>query len=276
MPVYGLVGPSGTGKSHHAANIAMEIGADLIIDDGLLIKNHRVLAGFSAKFESNKMAAIKRAIFTDLSHRQSVKHALSEQQNDSILVLGTSRKMITTICDNLGICDEIKWLPIDEAVSENSIAIANNLRKRGMHAIPIVQTQLTEPLISHFIQKLSRKFFVNTPDIALVQKENLTIVNPLFGSGAIYIHPRVLKDCVAMLLAAGNHPFKLRRIRIDSTNQKTIHVDLHAYWVANLPKHVDTLYKEIYDYLQKNLGFVSPHLNFHVLSIDAPHINTRS
>ena len=65
MEVYALVGPSGTGKSHHATDLADELEISFIIDDGLLIHNGRKLAGISAKSESTMVAAVKRAIFLD-------------------------------------------------------------------------------------------------------------------------------------------------------------------------------------------------------------------
>ena len=49
MEVYAFVGPSGTGKSHNAQNVAFEHKIDYIIDDALLIKKTRVIAGKSLK-----------------------------------------------------------------------------------------------------------------------------------------------------------------------------------------------------------------------------------
>ena len=49
MKVVAFVGPSGTGKSHRAIGIAHKNNCDAIIDDGLLIKGTKILAGTSAK-----------------------------------------------------------------------------------------------------------------------------------------------------------------------------------------------------------------------------------
>ena len=51
MDVIALVGPSGTGKSHRALLVANQYKADIIIDDGLLIKDGKIIAGSSAKKE---------------------------------------------------------------------------------------------------------------------------------------------------------------------------------------------------------------------------------
>ena len=62
MEVVAFVGPSGTGKSHRAIGVAFDNKCDAIIDDGLLIKGTRILAGTSAKNEGNRIQAVKRAI----------------------------------------------------------------------------------------------------------------------------------------------------------------------------------------------------------------------
>ena len=55
MEVVAFVGPSGTGKSHHAIGVAFDNRCDAIIDDGLLIKGTKILAGTSAKNEDNRI-----------------------------------------------------------------------------------------------------------------------------------------------------------------------------------------------------------------------------
>ena len=39
MEVYALIGASGTGKSHNANSVMEDYGIELMIDDGLLIKD---------------------------------------------------------------------------------------------------------------------------------------------------------------------------------------------------------------------------------------------
>ena len=59
MDVIALVGPSGTGKSHRALWVAQQNGADAIIDDGILIKDGKVIGGSSAKKEKNRIMAVR-------------------------------------------------------------------------------------------------------------------------------------------------------------------------------------------------------------------------
>ncbi len=53
--VFAFVGPAGTGKSQRAQLVAqLELGVDLIIDDGLLIRKGQIVRGKSAKTEKNQ------------------------------------------------------------------------------------------------------------------------------------------------------------------------------------------------------------------------------
>ena len=68
VTVYALVGRSGTGKSYHSKLVAAKYHIDLVIDDGLLIKGNRILAGHSAKQDSDFLAAVRTAVFDDEEH----------------------------------------------------------------------------------------------------------------------------------------------------------------------------------------------------------------
>jgi len=99
--IFALVGESGTGKSFHAKLVAQKYGIDLIIDDGLLIKDNRILAGHSAKKENTFMAAVKVALFDEKSHRDEVARRLQSENYKRILLLGTSEKMVNKIAVRL-------------------------------------------------------------------------------------------------------------------------------------------------------------------------------
>ena len=62
MDIYALVGPSGTGKSHRALQVAHKYEVELIIDDGLLIKGDRILAGLSAKRQEIGRASCRERV----------------------------------------------------------------------------------------------------------------------------------------------------------------------------------------------------------------------
>ena len=137
MEVYALVGPSGTGKSHHATDLADELEISFIIDDGLLIHNGRKLAGISAKSESTMVAAVKRAIFLDQNQAEDVKKALARYHVKKLLILGTSEHMIDRIVGALSLPPVKQVIFIQDVATEEEIAIAQEMRKEGKHVIPL-------------------------------------------------------------------------------------------------------------------------------------------
>ena len=78
--VFALVGKSGTGKSFKARQVAQRFGVDLIIDDGLLIRGQKILAGRSAKREKGILSAIKTAVFANPDQIAEVRKALAAEQ----------------------------------------------------------------------------------------------------------------------------------------------------------------------------------------------------
>src|SRR6056297_861092 len=109
MKVYALVGPSGTGKSHRARVLSHEYDISLIIDDGLLIWNGRILAGKTAKKEKTKVGAIKTALFYEDKLVEETKKGIKYSGEDKILILGTSIGMVEFIVKRLDLknIDEI-------------------------------------------------------------------------------------------------------------------------------------------------------------------------
>ena len=115
MRVLAFVGSSGTGKSYRAQWVARENGLDCIIDDGLLIKENRILAGKSAKKEASRIASVKRAIFTDDKHAQDVMQAIEKEKPKGILVLGTSDEMVIKIAQKLKLPEFEKFIYIEDS-----------------------------------------------------------------------------------------------------------------------------------------------------------------
>ena len=130
MKIYGLVGPSGTGKSYKASNLAYERGILYIIDDGLFIKGSKVIAGISAKKEATMVAAVRRALFMDKKHATSVKEAIEITRPNAILILGTSVNMIHRIVSNLGLPPAEEIIKIKDVSTEEEIQAAR-ISRRG-------------------------------------------------------------------------------------------------------------------------------------------------
>ncbi len=94
MQVYAFVGKTGTGKSYNAQDVARKYDIKYIIDDAILIKDTKVIAGKSAKTEANFIASVKAAIFLDENRRNEIKEAIKKEKPEKILILGTSDDMV--------------------------------------------------------------------------------------------------------------------------------------------------------------------------------------
>jgi len=136
--VFALIGDSGTGKSFHAKIVAQKYRIEYLIDDGLLIRDNRILAGHSAKKEHTFLAAVKVALFDEKSHRDEVARKLQSEKYKRILILGTSEKMVYKIAVRLQLPPPSKIIKIEDIATQEEIDRAVRTRRiEGKHVIPV-------------------------------------------------------------------------------------------------------------------------------------------
>lgn len=195
MDVYAIYGRSGTGKSTSALNFAHEHHIEAIIDDGLLIKDGKRIAGLSAKFEKNALTAVKRAIFADEQHYIETVNALKDEQIQSLLILGTSKKMTEKIAERLRISPILHFIPIEEIRTKEEISLARYVREmHGTHTMPLPQSEVAQ----NFFKRLIRK----GKDIISSKKEKIgetTIVSPDFHTPSIFIDGKVYEQVLSVV-----------------------------------------------------------------------------
>lgn len=181
MDVIALVGPSGTGKSHRALIVAHEHAADAIIDDGILIKDSKIIAGYSAKKEPSKIKAVRRAIFMESEHAEQVRAAIAEVQPSRILILGTSENMVQKIVDALHLPAISKTIFIEDIATKAEIAKARESRlKEGKHIIPVPTIELKPHFSGYMIDPL--EIFFKKPQAKRRNKlGEKSIVRPTFS-----------------------------------------------------------------------------------------------
>ncbi|HHX95140.1 MAG TPA: Asp23/Gls24 family envelope stress response protein [Clostridia bacterium] len=178
MDVLGLVGPSGSGKSHLALMVAHERSIELIIDDGLLINGNHIVAGVSSKRQSTKVGAIKTAMFFDNNHAEEVREKIAQIAPNKILILGTSEGMILRIVDRLNLPAPSEFIRIEEISTEEDIKKARKIRaEEGKHVVPAPTVEvkprlsglLIDPLPTFFGRKSSDKYNQFMVDQSVVQ-----------------------------------------------------------------------------------------------------------
>lgn len=234
MEIYALVGPSGTGKSYKALELAYDKGIDYIIDDGILIYKSKILAGISAKQANTTMEAVKRAIFLNYYHRKEVKIKIQEEKIKSILVIGTSKKMVNQIVDKLEIGKIKKYIDIKDISTEQEIMKAKISRKKGNHIIPVPTIEI-KPMTSGLkIESLKMKFFrKHTKSEEILEK---TIIRPKFSyMGNIYINPDIIEDIIKYELNNINYIDKINKVNITNINNIiNINLDINIYDVSKI------------------------------------------
>ena len=196
MDVIALVGPSGTGKSHRALLVAHKHQADAIIDDGILIKDGKIIGGHSAKKEKSRIMAVRRAIFVLPGHAEEVKAAIAQSKPHRILVLGTSENMVQKITHALGLPPISRIIHIEDIATKAEMDKARFYRlKQGKHIIPVPTIEL-KPHFSGYLVDPLQTFFKRsrTKRRRLGEK---SIVRPVFSYyGKLSIDDTVVKNIV--------------------------------------------------------------------------------
>lgn len=177
ISVFALVGESGTGKSFRAKLLAQKYNIDLIVDDGLLIKDDKILAGHSAKREKTFLAAVRVALFDDKEHRDEIAKVLKWQKPQSILILGTSEKMVMKIATRLQLPQPTRIIHIEDIATKDEIEKAIRSRRiEGKHVIPV-------PAIE--VKRNYPQIFYDTIKVLLHHTKKPDAKNPLFEKSVV-------------------------------------------------------------------------------------------
>ena len=248
MEVVAFVGPSGTGKSHRALAVAHDNKSEAIIDDGLLIKGTKILAGSSAKSEQNRIQAVKRAIFSDQEHVDEVKKAIVEAKIERLLVIGTSENMALKICLRLGLPKPAKFVKIQDIASKHEINRARQIRlKEGKHIVPVPTVEL-KPHLSGILVDLPHHFFSRKKKIRVSDEKS--IVRPSFSYyGKLAISDYVVIDIVNIIVGKIRGIDRVPNIKVrrpsDPVKGMTIYIDLVLFYGANIFEVVSALQHKV-------------------------------
>ena len=197
MKVYALVGQSGTGKSYKAHTLASEKGIEYIIDDGLFIKGNKIIAGVSAKKESTKIAAVRRALFIHPEHAREVREAIRQVEPESVLILGTSARMINRIISRLDLPPVQEIIRIEAVATGGEIRRAQKYRReQGKHVIPVPTFEIRKDFSGYFIDPL--KIFRIAGKGKRIETLEKTVVRPTYSyMGRFYIADTAIEAVAA-------------------------------------------------------------------------------
>lgn len=276
MDVYALIGHSGTGKSHHAPVLAAKHKIEYVVDDGLLIKGTSNLAGRSAKRESTRYGAIKRAVFKDPEHARQVREKLELIKPEKVLILGTSRRMTEVIAENLGLPKPTFIYNIEEVSSPEAIKQALAIRaKDNHHVIPLPTFAIKKEFPGYLIDPLL-SFFSLPPAKATDVPVERSVIRPIFSNlGNFYIAEHVITDLAKHLVSNLPGVYKVLELELENGRKKVV-LDIElAVDLAYLPEmRLDKLLHEIQQTVKEEVeyrtGFYLDEVNIHAKKL---HIN---
>lgn len=212
MEITALVGESGSGKSYKAMSVARDNDIGYIIDDGILIKGTRLIAGKSAKREPTIVGAVKRAIFNNEDHKDEVINAIKKESPNKILIIGTSDKMVDKIANALNLPKISKTIYISDISNKEEIRIAKMSRyNQGKHVIPVPTFEIKKDFSGYFLDtlKMFRKKEGNTD---VYEK---TVMRPTFSyMGKYTISNRTLVQIIQHISDTTEGIYKPLKVKI--------------------------------------------------------------
>jgi uncharacterized alkaline shock family protein YloU/adenylate kinase family enzyme len=261
MKVYGLVGKSGTGKSYQAMNLCKEINIESIIDDGLFILGNSILEGTSAKRQSTKVAAIKTALFIDEEHRQAVADKIRETAPESLLILGTSEKMIGRIVARLELPEPERIIYIEEITTDEERETARKQRhEMGKHIIPVPTFQLKREFSGYFLDPLRIIRGWRGGRASVSEK---TVVRPTYSYlGDYSISDKVIGDVVYHLGEKTEGVDSISKVSVENTAEG---LKINISLICRFGFRIIDVARELQKLVTKSVGTMTA---FHIKSVD--------
>ena len=245
MKIYGLSGKSGTGKSYNAIELCARLRIEAIIDDGLFIDSGQIVAGTSAKKQGTKIRAIKTALFEDDVQCDAVRAAIEKAQPESILVLGTSDRMVDMITARLGLPPVAEHIHIEDITTKSQRDRAQDMRERsGMHVIPAPTLQVRKQFSGFFMDP--RRSF--RKDRGEQQRGEKTVVRPSYSyMGKFEISEKVISDIIGYIVAQtpGASQLILASSSADADNCLYIRAAVNAEWGSRVKAVAKDLQRQI-------------------------------
>ncbi len=268
MKTIGFVGASGTGKSYRAMWVAGQNNIPLVIDDGLLLSERKILAGKSAKKEPTKLASVRRALFTEQEHVNDVKAAIRESGKDSILILGTSENMVKKIAEVLCLPTPETIIHIEDVAEPEEIEKAlRTRREQGKHVIPLPTFAVKKEFSGYFLDSV--KIFLKGKSKKGYEEEK-TVVRPTFSYlGEFNISRGVLQDIAAAEAKKVDGVSRVLKAQVvNGMNGAEITVEISVFPRVRIPEVAKEIQRHVPKALEQMADINTTKVNVLVKTID--------
>jgi adenylate kinase family enzyme len=266
IKTFALVGESGTGKSFRAKLVAQKYGIDFIIDDGLLIRDNRILAGHSAKREKTFMAAVKVALFDEKGQRDEVARKLQTEKTKKILILGTSEKMVNKIAARLQLPPIRKIIKIQDIASQDEIERAIRTRKiEGKHVIPVPSIEIKKnyPHIFYDTIKIFRRKKGPAALSGGPAVHEKSVVRPEYSKrGKVIISQAALSQMVIHCVDEYNQNVRIKKIVVkDDAEGYRLVITIDVPYGTQLGGNIHDMQRYIIDNIERYTGILIEEVN---------------
>ena len=235
IKVYAFVGPSGTGKSYRAQMVAGEYDIKYIIDDGILVRNNDIVAGTSAKKAPTKIETIKRALFQNEEQRKEMIKAFNKLKPKSVLILGTSDKMVKEIAQNIELPQIEKTIYITDVATEEEISNAKRVRTtEGKHVIPVPTFEIKKDFSGFLLDPLQIFKSKGSGEKPYISEKS--IIRPTFSyMGNYTISDTVFRQIIEYIASKTDSITEIIRVRVNKTEDgPSIYVEAEVKYGFNL------------------------------------------
>jgi adenylate kinase family enzyme len=266
IKTFALIGESGTGKSFRAKLVAQKYGIDFIIDDGLLIRDNRILAGHSAKKEKTFLAAVKVALFDEKAHRDEVARKLQGEKFKRILLLGTSEKMVKKIAARLQLPPPGKIIKIEDIASQDEIDKAIRTRRiEGKHVIPVPSIEVRRSYPNIFYDAI--RIFKRKPGPRglgpIPRVHEKSVVRPEYSKrGKVIISEAALSQMVIHCVDEYNPNIRIKKIVVrDDEMGYRLAITIDVPYGIQLGGNIHELQQYIIDNIERYTGILIEEVN---------------
>lgn len=247
MKIVGFVGISGSGKSYRALEVAADQGMRYIIDDGLLISDHRIISGKSAKKENSRLSAIRSALFLNKERANEMKMAIEKSNPKGIMILGTSHGMIDKIAKMLSLPAPEKYIEITDIANTEEIEKAMETRRnQGKHVIPVPTFEIKKDFSGYWMDTLKK--FRKSKKIS-AQWHEKSVVRPTFS----YLGEFVISNSV--LIGICTHEAEMTKGVSEVSHCAVLSVDeavkIRLEIIIKYGEHLPTVAKNVINNVRK-------------------------
>lgn len=243
-------------------NLCKKFNIEAIIDDGLFIYKNEVVAGTSAKRAKTVIGAVKTALFVYPEWREKVTDKIKEINPKSIIILGTSDRMIDIIIERLELHPPDERMYIADFTTESERNTAKKQRKQqGEHVIPAPTFQLKRDFAGYFLNPLKLLRSFSMMEASSIQER--TVVRPTFSyAGQYVISERVLRDIIRC--TAGEYS-KYLIVNASYDNANTSNLEIVVEITA---RYCDEMMDVIKNFQEKVKDMIENMTAFQITSLD--------